>query len=406
MRDPKLRSRLSRREFLGGAGSTLVALAIPSIWARPSRAASTDPVIVTIFLRGAADGLSLVVPHGDADYAQLRPNIKLSPSDTRDLGGFYALHPSLAPLEPHYQNGSLAIIHAVGSPDPTRSHFAAQDHMETAAVGSPGITTGWLNRYLSTQSVAGAFAGVSIGSSKSLALAGNVNTISFYSLDTFQPGEFLSNERVAAWRSAFRAWPDQRLRHASDEMLAAADVVASVPRDTDVLYPDTDFARSLRDAAALIKSPVGVRALSVNLDGFDHHTNANVNMPSVAGTLAGALAAFQQDLGEHAARTLTLVMTEFGRAARENGSAGADHGHGSVMFALGGGVHGGRVLTHGGQWPGLAPENLFEGRDLAVTTDFRDVFADVLRRHLGVADPGVVIPDFIADAQREPGLWS
>ncbi len=188
-------------------------------------------------------------------------------------------------------------------------------------------------------------------------------------------------------------------------MLGAAAVVASVPRETSVTYPNTDFARSLRNAAALIKSPVGVRALSIDLNDFDHHTNANTSMPLVAGTLAEALAAFQQDLGTHTARTLTLVMTEFGRTAKENGSGGADHGHGSVMFALGGGVHGGRVLTHGGQWPGLAHENLFEGRDLAATTEFRDVFAEVLRHHLGVADPSTILPGFSADVAREPGLW-
>ena len=406
MRDQHRRLRFSRREFLRGAGTTLVALVVPSVWVRPGRAASTDPVVVSIFLRGAADGLSLVVPHGDPDYAALRPTIKLSPGTTLDIGGFYALHPSLAPLQPLYQNGSLAILHAVGSPDPTRSHFAAQDTIETAALGAHGIATGWLNRYLATQSVTGSFAGVSIGSSKALALAGSAETISLVSLDTFQPGAFLSAERVVAWQAIFDAWPDQRLSQASDEMLAAASVVSSVSRETSVTYPDTDFARSLRDVAALIKSPVGVRALTVDLNGFDHHTNANAQMPLVAGTLADALAAFQQDLGTHASRTLTLVMTEFGRTAAENGGGGADHGHGSVMFALGGGVHGGRVLTKNGQWPGLAPENLFEGRDLAVTTDFRDVFAEILRRHLGVADPSLILPGFAADPVREPGLWT
>lgn len=405
MRDPGRRLCFSRREFLRGTGTALVALGVPSVWARPGHAAGSEPVVVAIFLRGAADGLSLVVPHGDPDYAALRPTIQLSPGDTLDIDGFYGLHPSLAPLQPLYQNGSLAILHAVGSPDPTRSHFAAQDAIETAAPGAHGVTTGWLNRYLASQSATGAFAGVSIGSGKALALAGSAETISLVSLDSFQPGEFLSAERVGAWRALFAAWPDPRLRQTSDEMLAAAAVVGSVSRATSGPYPDTEFALSLRDAAALIKSPVGVRALSVDLSGFDHHVNANAQMPAVAGTLAGALAAFQQDLGSHASRTLTLVMTEFGRAAAENGGGGADHGHGGVMFALGGGVHGGRVLTKNGQWPGLAPENLFESRDLAVTTDFRDVFSEVLRRHLGVADPSLILPGFAADPTREPGLW-
>ncbi len=180
-------------------------LAIPSVWARPSRAGDADPVVVSIFLRGAADGLSLVVPPGDPDYAVLRPTIKLSQSETRDLGGFYGLHPSLATLESFDQNRSLAILHAFGSPDPTRSHFAAQDYLETAAPGVHDVTTGELNRYLATQSVTGAFAGVSIGSSKALALAGSVDTISFVSLDAFQPGEFLGTECVATWQAVFGA---------------------------------------------------------------------------------------------------------------------------------------------------------------------------------------------------------
>lgn len=405
MRD-RLQARLSRRDFLRGTGTALVALAVPPLWAKDARAAGADPVVVKIFLRGGADALSLVVPHGDADYALLRPTIKLLPTATRNLDGFYGLHPSLAPLEPLYRSGSLAIVHAVGSPDPTRSHFEAQDYMENAAPGRHDVASGWLNRYLATQSITGSFAGVSIGSSKALSLVGGVDTVSMVSLDTFQPGDLLHPARLGAIQGAFEAWPDARMQQTSNEMLEGAAIVATVDRTTSVVYPNTNFGRALKDGAALIKAQIGVRALAIDLSSFDHHSEAKNELPTMLTTLAAGLAAFHQDLGTHAARTLTLVTSEFGRTAAENGSGGTDHGHGGVLFALGGGVRGGRVLTRGASWPGLAQSNLWEGRDLPVTTDFRDVYAEVLRRHLGVANPSPILNDYATSPARELGLWS
>lgn len=406
MRDRRLQARLSRREFLRGSGAALVALAVPPLWAKDARAAGADPVVVKIFLRGGADALSLVVPHGDSDYALLRPTIKLLPTATRNLDGFYGLHPSLAALEPLYRNGSLAIVHAVGSPDPTRSHFEAQDYMENAAPGRHDVASGWLNRYLATQSITGSFAGVSIGSSKALSLVGNVDTVSMVSLDTFQPGDLFHPARLGAIQGAFEAWPDVRMQQTSNEMLEGAAIVATVNRTTSVVYPNTNFGKALKDGAALIKAQIGVRALAIDLSSFDHHSEMKVELPTLCTTLAAGLAAFHQDLGTHAARTLTLVTSEFGRTAAENGSGGTDHGHGGVLFALGGGVRGGRVLTRGGSWPGLAQSNLWEGRDLPVTTDFRDVYAEVLRRHLGVANPSAILNNYATNPSRELGLWS
>ncbi len=162
----------------------------------------------------------------------------------------------------------------------------------------------------------------------------------------------------------------------------------------------------MRNAAALIKADLGVRAICVDLGGWDHHSQAPRHIGPVASDLASSLAAFHTDLEGASARTLTLAMTEFGRTAHENASGGTDHGHGSVMLALGGGVSGGRVLTAGGTWPGLGPENLHEGRDLAVTTDFRDVFAEILDRHLGVANPSALLPGFAVDRSFYPGLFA
>jgi uncharacterized protein (DUF1501 family) len=397
---------VTRRQLLRGAASACVAYAVPSLCAREAAAAETAPVIVQVFLRGGADGLSLVVPHGDARYAALRPTIALAPSATHDLDGFFGLHPSLAALAPLYDAGSLAIVHAVGSPDPTRSHFGAQDFLETAAPGQPAVRDGWLNRWLASLSSTGAFAGITIGSSRTLSLSGAVHTASLVSLDTFQAGGLLHAARQEALAAGFAAGGNARIEAAAEEMFDTAAVLSDVSRQTSVVYPFTGFASALKDAAALIKGSLGVRAAAIDLPGWDHHGEANGVMPGIAETLATALAAFHRDLGTHAARTLVLVTTEFGRTAAENGSGGADHGHGSVSFVLGGGVRGGRVLLRGGRWPGLAPGDLWDGRDLAVTTDFRDLFAEILRRHLGVASPSALLPGFVANAANEPGLFS
>lgn len=397
---------LTRRELLRGAASVCVAYAVPSVWTRAAAAAESAPVLVTIFLRGGADGLSLVVPHGDPLYASLRPTIALAASETRSLDGFFGLHPSLGPLVPLYESGALAIVHAVGSPDSTRSHFGAQDAVETAAPGRHDVKQGWINRWLATLAPTGAFAGITIGSSRTLSLSGDVQTASLVSLESFQGGGQYHGARREALAAGFTAGGDERVARAAEEMFDTTAVLANLSRQTSVVYPFTIFGGALKDAAALIKGSLGVRAVAIDLPGWDHHGDANDEMPGLAYGFASALAAFQSDLGAHAARTLTLVTTEFGRTAGENGGGGTDHGHGGVLFALGGGVRGGRVYLRGDDWPGLAPSDLWEGRDLAVTTDFRDVFAEILRRHLGVANPGALLPGFAASPANEPGLFS
>jgi len=399
-------TRLTRRALLRGMAGSCVAFAVPSLWAKRAAAADTAPVLVQIFLRGGADGLSLVVPHGDPHYWTLRPSIAIPGPQLFDLGGGFGLHPSLAALDPLYRSGDLAIVHAVGSHENTRSHFRAQDVIETAAPGSHGMTQGWVNRWLATQSATGAWAGITIGASRVLSMAGPVETATLHSLDTFQAGGLLHPARKDALEDGFAASHDPRLAEAAAEMFEATAVLESIPRSTSVVYPYSTFATALKDAAALIKASLGVRAVAIDLIGWDHHSEANVEMPAVARSFATALAAFHRDLGAHADRTLVLALTEFGRTAAENGSGGTDHGQASALFALGGGVRGGRVLLRGGWWPTLAPERLHEGRDLAVTTDCRDVFAEVLRRHLGVSNPSALLPGFSASPANEPGLFS
>ena len=402
---PRMNPSLTRRDLLRGAAGACVAYAVPSLWARDAAAAETAPVLVNVFLRGAADGLSLVAPHGDPSYATLRPTIGLAPADTFALDGYFGLHPSLAALEPLYRSGDLAIVHAVGSPDPTRSHFAAQDALETAAPGAHDVTQGWINRWLATQSSTGAYAGITIGATRALSMSGPVETATLVSLDTFQAGGLLHPARREALETGFAVGGDARIADVATEMFEATSVLGGISRATSVVYPYSTFATALKDAAALIKASLGVRAVAIDLSGWDHHSEANIEMPAVARTFADALAAFYRDLGDHAGRTLVLAGTEFGRTAAENGSGGADHGHGTVLFALGAGVRGRRVVLRGGQWPGLAEADLYEGRDLAVTTDVRDVFAEVLRRHLGVADPSALLPGFTANPANEPGLF-
>jgi uncharacterized protein (DUF1501 family) len=398
------RPTLTRRQLLRGAAAGCAAWAVPPLFARGAAAAETAPVVVVVFLRGGADALSLVVPLGDPLYAELRPTIALSPGETLPLDGFFGLHAALAPLAPLWNDGALAIAHAVGSPDPTRSHFGAQDALETAAPGRPAVRDGWLARWLATLGTTGAFAGITIGSSRTLSMTGDVHTASLVSLDSFQAGGLLSPARRDALAAGFAAGTDLRLRAAAEEMFDTQAALADVSRQTAVAYPPSIFGGTLRDAAALIKSPLGVRAVAVDLHGWDHHGEERHELPVVARDFAEGLAAFHRDLGAHVGRTLVLVTTEFGRTAAENGGGGTDHGHGGVLFALGAGVRGGRVHLRGGRWPGLRPADLWEGRDLAVTTDFRDVYAEVLRRHLGVADPGALLAGFATSPANELGL--
>jgi uncharacterized protein (DUF1501 family) len=327
------------------------------------------------------------------------------PGEELDLDGFYGLNPALAGLLPLYQSGDLGIIHAVGSPDPTRSHFDAQDFMERAAPGNKSITDGWLNRYLAAAAGGDPLAGITLKTTKVKAMLGPAQSVAFSSINAFSFTGAYQTERRAALETRYELLPGTLLGDSASDAFAAIDLVSSVPRDTDVVYPGSALGNALKDVAALIKGQIGVRVVAVDLGGWDHHTAELANMNAVGSNLAASLAAFHADLGPHQNRTLTLCMTEFGRRVNENGGAGTDHGHGSIMIALGGAIAGGRVITKDNRWPGLAPENLWNGQDLAVTTDFRDAFAEVLRRHMLLANVDPVFPDFTVDPANFPGLY-
>jgi len=399
---------LTRRDFIKSAAAGMTAFFLPRGMTGIAAASTTDPVLVALFLRGAADGLNIVVPKGDPTYYSIRPTIQVPAGTELTLDGFYGLNPAFASLLPLFQSGELAFIHASGSPDPSRSHFDCQDFMERAAPGNKTITDGWLNRYLQVSGDPTVTTAITLADAKVKSMAGPARSIAFGSIADFALGGQSVPERRAALDSRYALISGTLLGGAVTDGFAALDLVGGVDTTTSVTYPAGDLAPLLKDAAALIKADIGVKVIALNLGGWDHHTDLVTRLGALAPQLADALAAFHQDLGAQAATTLTLCMTEFGRRAAENGDGGTDHGHGGVMIALGGGIAGGRVITKNNQWPGLATANLFNGEDLQVTTDFRDVFAEALNRHMlvNVSSLAPVFPGFSVSASNFPGLYS
>lgn len=396
---------LTRRELLRGAAAGLALWACPAGLARAASAGDGGPpVLVTVFLRGGADGLQLVVPHGDPDYAALRPSLGLPRSELFDIDGFFGLHPALAPLWPLFDRHELALLHAVGSPQPTRSHFDAQDFLERGSGGDRSVTDGWLNRALLAGGAKSSLAGVTIGPSKAAALVGAAPTLAFASIDDFRVGGAHPVGRaVGLGRMYGDAAP--LLAGAFEEAAEAHARLRSVSVEPDVAYPPSPLAASLREVAALVKAEVGLRAAAVDSEFWDTHVDESHRLPPRAADLAESLAAFWQDLGPARGRTGVLVVTEFGRRAAENGNGGTDHGTASAMAVLGSGLAGGRVLLGPEGWPGLAPDRLFEGLDLAPTLDARRVFAEILDRHLGIPDAGAVFPGVSISRSDYPGLY-
>jgi uncharacterized protein (DUF1501 family) len=351
------------------------------------------------------DGLNAVIPFKDPAYYTARPSIAVAepaPGEARaiDLNGFYALHPALASLAPLYKDGRLAIIHAAGSPDNSRSHFDAQDYME---VGTPGVKStpdGWLNRHLGSQQRAGSsnFRAVAATAQLPRILAGAAPALALSSIDEFRP----RNEALAgALEALYANCPDSLLRAGGETLFSALRelrrIESKIPANSGN-YPAGRFAASLAQISRLIKADVGLEIAFTEISGWDTHANQGGATGQMANRLrefADGLAAFYRDLGDRMAEVVVLTLSEFGRTARENGNRGTDHGHANVMFVLGGQVRGGKVY---GRWPGLAPELLHEGRDLALTTDYRTVCGEVMARHLDDKELSKIFPNFSAAA--------
>jgi uncharacterized protein (DUF1501 family) len=412
--------RLTRRELISAGAAMATVYFLPQSARRALAAPGPDKVLVAIFLRGGADALNLVVPAFDADYYAVRPSIAVNAGTELQLNGGdnhgFGFFPLCTDLKAMYDAGELLAIHLAGSTDPSRSHFDAQDFMERAAPGNKSITSGWLNRYLAAINNADPVAGLSISANPQLAMRGGAPNVAFSAINEFLvQGDFPAARRTAL--QAYYSSSSDTLGTSVNDALAAVDVIQSVNTATGVSYPNNPLAKALKDVAAIIKAEIGVKVVAVDLDGWDHHSNLNTQLGTVGGEdgdgkaveLNGALKAFRDDLGAtYLPRTLTLCMTEFGRRVKQNGGAGCDHGHGGVMFALGGGISGGRLILKNNNWPGLTPADLYIGEDLQVTTDFRDVFAEALSVHMGTSISALapVFPGFTAKASNFAGLYT
>lgn len=347
----------------------------------------SDAALVTVFLRGGADGLNLVVPTFEKDYYRLRPTLALKKTLTLD-GGF-GLHPALEPLHGFYKDGRLAIVHAAGSDDDTRSHFEAQDLMERAAAPEGGAGGGWLARHLRTKPGSrGAISAVAIRPTLPESLRGAPGACALESIEQVAlPEASPSFTGALELLYATDGSGPGKTAQATFRLLERINrAKAAAPPEG---YPDTGFARSLREVGRLLKAEAGLEAACLDLDGWDTHFAQEAGFASLAGELAGGLAAFATDLGPRMERTVIVVMTEFGRRSYENATFGTDHGRGSVMFAMGGPIRGGRVIA---EWPGLG-EGVLEGPgDLAVTIDYRDVLSEIVEKALGNPRAADVFP--------------
>ena len=410
---------ITRRIFLRNSALAVVGTAaVPSFLTRAAFGAvdgSGRPKrLVVIFQRGAADGLNIVVPHGEPQYYAMRPSINIPKKSVIDLNGFFGLHPSLAPFQPLWEQKHLAIVHAAGSPDSTRSHFDAQDFMETGTPGVKITEDGWLNRSLRNLPASGQnvqnspFRAIALGPSLPRILSGPQPAVAMNNINDFSVGGKSPKSSPAA--RAFEAMYD----HSSDAVLHGTgeetfDAVKML-KDANpgkytpapgVNYPKGRFGDSLRQLAQLIKANLGVQVAFADIGGWDHHVNEGSvegQLANVLGDFSGSIAAFWNDLGDLGEDTVVVTMSEFGRTARENGNRGTDHGHANVMFVLGGPVRGGKVY---GRWPGLDQSQLYEGRDLALTTDFRQVIGEAVTRHMGNKNLAQVFPGYDSQAKLD-----
>lgn len=396
----------TRRIFLkGGAIAIVGSAAIPSFLTRAvygeTTAAARRKRLVVVFQRGAADGLNIVVPHGESAYYAMRPSIAIPREAVLDLDGFFGLHPAMAPLKRLFEQKHLAIVHAAGSPDTTRSHFDAQDYMESGTPGVKSTEDGWLNRCVHSlaEEEPSPFRAVALTPNLPRILSGTEPAVAMGNVNEFGVGG--RNPAAQPLANTFEAMYDHSvdavLHGTGQETFDAVKMLKSAGPERYTPVPGADYPRgrfgeALRQTAQLLKANLGVEVAFTDIGGWDHHVNEGNTQGQLANLLrdfSGSLAAFWTDLGDLAGDTVVITMSEFGRTARENGNRGTDHGHANVMFVLGGPVKGGKVY---GRWPGLAPEQLYEGRDLALTTDFRRVLGEAVYAHLGNKDLDTVFP--------------
>jgi uncharacterized protein (DUF1501 family) len=423
----------TRRVFLRGSAIAMAGMGQAPMWL--ARAAASEgkkrKTLVAIFMRGAADGLNIVVPFGDPRYREVRPILGLQPPRPQDenanngpfgpvidLDGKFGLHPGLRPFKELWDKKMLAIVEATGSPDPSRSHFDAQDYMES---GTPGKTgDGWLNRALGEPGQeASSLRAIALSTRVPRTLRGPQEAVALGNVQDFKISD---EDRLAILRNMYSLTPDATMRRTGRDAFEAMKIIQSVAKDpapnggTRGLAAESgapaplqnnrptynaggQLGRNLQELARLIKAGAGIEAAFAEVDGWDHHQNENNQLANLLREFSNAIAAFCQDMGDRMEDVVIVTMSEFGRTVEENGTGGTDHGHGSLMMVLGGPVQGGKVY---GEWPGLEKEQRYEGRDLAVTTDFRTVLSELVGGHLGRTDLSSVFPGF--SGKREQGL--
>jgi uncharacterized protein (DUF1501 family) len=427
---------MQRRVFLKSGALALVTLGLdPSFLRRTAFGmelprAARGKTLICLFQRGAADALNVLVPFGDRSYYDLRPNIAIAQPGRAggaigaiDLDGFFGLHPALAPLKPLWDRGMLAPVHAVGSPSSTRSHFDAQDYMETGTPDVKGTRDGWLNRYLATRgtcedgcattpagaSTSSPFQAVAMAAQTPRVLDGPAPTVAMNSLAEFSI-RASGSDAERRLEALYKTGTTDLIHGAGSEMFEAMKVLRAAnpqqyaPRN-GAQYPRSQFGQRLAQIAQLVKAGVGLEVAFADVGGWDTHVNQGGATGQLAQRLddfARSIAALVTDLGDRMDDVVILTMSEFGRTARQNGNGGTDHGHAGALFVIGGSVNGGKKVM--GRWPGLAPELLNEGRDLALTTDFRSVFSEITAKHLGAQKLDVVFPGFENDRARWLGV--
>jgi uncharacterized protein (DUF1501 family) len=398
---------MDRRVFLKNGSLAMLSLGFaPNFVAKTVLAAKArKKVLVTVFQRGAVDGLNMIVPHGEEWYYKVRPSIGVArpgqEAGAVDLDGFFGMHPAMSSLADLFKRRELAIVHACGSPDPTRSHFDAQDYMESGTPGVKATRDGWLNRYLHAREHAEAtpFRAVSLTQQLPRTLQGTAPALAIAQVGQFGLRGGQADMMQAGFESQYAAAADKMLGNTGKEAFDAVKLMKDVnpqqyTADNGAVYPRSGFGEAMRQIAQLIKSDLGLEVAFAELGGWDTHVqqgNGTGQLANRLGDFAQALSAFYTDMGDRMSEVVVVTMSEFGRAVTENGNRGTDHGHGNAMMIMGGGVKGGKVY---GKWPGLAPERRYESRDLAVTTDFREVFTELVKKHLAATDTSAVFPGF------------
>jgi uncharacterized protein (DUF1501 family) len=418
---------MNRRYFIKSGGIALASFGLMTstpTFLRRALAETVDKVtggrrktLIAIFQRGAVDGLNVVVPYGEHGYYDLRPNIAIPKPDggaesAINLDGYFGLHPSLQSFKPLWDSKRLAIVHASGSPDSTRSHFDAQDYMESATPGVKSTQDGWLNRYLQSKAdpQKSLFRAVSMTQNMPRAMQGKAPTLAISNLADFS---IRAGQSSAAMQGGFEAMYDQTVNDAlhgtGKETFEAVNYLKQVnpaqyKPENGADYPRTPFGNALLQIAQLIKAGVGLEVAFTDIGGWDTHVNEGNQQGQLSNLLrqfSTAIAALYTDLGQRMDNVVVLTMSEFGRTARENGNRGTDHGHANAMFVVGNSVRGGKVY---GDWPGLKSDQLYEGRDLALTTDFRDVFGEIASKHLGATNLKAVFPGYTGNSSKFRGV--